>query len=304
MSDQDFKYLENKEVYEFLEGSGKNNLVYYEDYSYGLPYLSGGDLYSYCNQFGLVDELPGATRWTYVEALIKDAVANDRCDELLNFFFDLVHFNNLQGSSGLGVPSIPDEDLETVHQQIINAAVGHINTLIRLTRHELHYADGHFYMTESGKKPVIITQQLDKFSSDYVAGLRNRCKEHLDKGDYDTVITQSRTMIEETLIHIVEEAKRNGLTTEEPNNTGDLIKLYNQVKTIKNMHQSASNDKRINELLGGLERIVNSVAAMRNNASDAHGVGQRRINVNAREARLVMNCSMAFCEYMVAGKND
>ena len=68
------------------------------------------------------------------------------------------------------------------------------------------------------------------------------------------------------------------------------------------MRQLQTNDQRVNELLGGLEKIVNSIASMRNTDSDAHGVGQNRININGREARLIMNCSMAFCEYLVTGK--
>ena len=159
-------------------------------------------------------------------------------------------------------------------------------------------------MVEIGRKPVIITHQLDKFSSDYVAGLRERCKEDLINGNYDSVVTKSRTMIEETLIHIMEKAKQDGLTTDEPEHSGNLGRLYNQVKTLRNMRQLETNDQRVNELLGGLEKIVNSIASMRNTDSDAHGVGQKRININVRKARLIMNCSMAFCEYLVTGKKD
>ena len=303
MSEEAFKYLETKDVYRFLEGDGESNLIEYNGEGYGLPYLTASDLLGYCQQFGLVEEVPGFSRWTYVEALIKAAVANDRCDELLNFFFDLSHFNNLQGSHGLDIPAIPDEDVENVHKAIVTAAIQHINHLIRLTRHELQLINGHFYMVKAGEKSVITTLQLDKFSSEYAADLRNRCQEDFVQGNYDSVITKSRTMMEETLIHIIEIAKDQGLTEEEPSKSGDLVKLYNQVKTIKNMRQTDTNDERVKKLLGGLETIVNNIASMRNNESDAHGAGSKRIKINAREARLVMNCSMAFWEYMVSTKD-
>lgn len=308
MSDANFKYLRNKEVYEFLEGSGKQELVNHKGRFYGLPYLTGGDLGSYCVQFGITDCL-GGSRWTYVEALLQYAIDNNRCDELLNFIFDLSHFKELRVrktddlfDDSSAIESL--EEAENVHREIVKAAVEHINELISLTRHELQIVNNHFYVTGSGKKPGIITQQFDKFSTAYVAGLRNRCDEDLLSGNFDSVLTKSRTMIEETLVHIIEEAKKNGLIADDPDSSGDLIRLYNQVKTIKNMRQTGTNDRRVNELLGGLEKIVNSIASMRNVSSDAHGVGQRRININAREARLVMNCSMAFCEYLVTDKSQ
>ena len=66
------------------------------------------------------------------------------------------------------------------------------------------------------------------------------------------------------------------------------------------MKQSKEYDARVNSLLGGLEKIVHAVAEMRNANSDAHGVGSKRINIRESEARLVMNASITFCEYMIS----
>lgn len=300
MSDQAFKVLQNKEVYEFLEGSGKNDLIEYQGFSYGLPYLTAGDLHSYCQHFGV--SAPGGSRWTYVEVLLQYAIENSCCNELLNYFFDLSHFKNLQGNKALSIPPVRDEDFERVHRQIVAAALDHINYLIRLKRKALTLTDGHFYVMARDTSPVIQTTNLDHFSSEYVADLLERCREDFESGHYDSIITKSRTLVEETLIHIVEDQKDKGFTTEEPNRSGDLVKLYNQVKTIKHMQQSSEYDKRVNELLDGLEKIVNSIANLRNNVSDAHGMGAKRYNLHAREARLVMNAAMTFCEYLVSGK--
>ena len=239
------------------KGSGKKDLVTYKGHDYGLPYLTGSNLESYCAQFGVHDV--GGSRWMYVESLLQYAIEDNRCDELFNYIFDLSHFKDLQVRrneySFDNAPIITSlEEAEDVHKRIIEAAVDHINELISLTRHELKIIDGHFYVVEIGRKPVIITHQLDKFSSDYVAGLRERCKEDLINGNYDSVVTKSRTMIEETLIHIMEKAKQDGLTTDEPEHSGNLGRLYNQVKTLRNMRQLETNDQRVNELLGGLEK--------------------------------------------------
>ena len=136
MSDENFKYLQIKEVYEFLEGSGKKDLVTYKGHDYGLPYLTGSNLESYCAQFGVHDV--GGSRWMYVESLLQYAIEDNRCDELFNYIFDLSHFKDLQVRrneySFDNAPIITSlEEAEDVHKRIIEAAVDHINELISLT---------------------------------------------------------------------------------------------------------------------------------------------------------------------------
>ena len=93
--DTAFKVLQQKEIYEFLEGSGDQELVIHKGQSYGLPYLSGTDLDNICRAFGVTEPL-GGSRWTYVEALVQYAIDNDRCDEMLTYLFSLDKFKNLK----------------------------------------------------------------------------------------------------------------------------------------------------------------------------------------------------------------
>ena len=65
------------------------------------------------------------------------------------------------------------------------------------------------------------------------------------------------------------------------------------------MIQDKTWDKRILEMLSGLEKIVNAICGMRNTNSDAHGVGSARIEIKEREARLIVNTSMTMCEYIL-----
>ena len=66
------------------------------------------------------------------------------------------------------------------------------------------------------------------------------------------------------------------------------------------MRQKKEWDQRVNELLGGLHKIVSAVSSMRNMNSDAHGVGASRISIKEREAQLVANSSMLLAEYWLA----
>lgn len=283
--DTSFKVLQQKEVYEFLEGSGDNELVTYNGQSYGLPYLSGTDLDNICRSFGVTDPL-GGSRWTYVETLLQFAIDNDRVDEMLSYLFALDKFKNLK--------EIPDmEVVEDLHDKIIVAAVQKINQLIRLTRKELLLINGHFYIADAGTRPAIQTPKVDALTTAYVRGLRERCEADLTAGNYDSVVTKSRTLMEEVLIQILEQAG------ETPSTSGKIRDLYNQVKNLRGMQQSSNFDVRVNGLLGGLEKIVQNIGDMRNINSDAHGVGSNRIGIREKEARLIMNSAITFCEYLL-----
>lgn len=81
--------------------------------------------------------------------------------------------------------------------------------------------------------------------------------------------------------------------------SGNLIELYRECKVALGMVQDKSWDKRILEMLSGLEKIVNAVSGMRNTNSDAHGAGSARIEIKEREARLIVNSAITMCEYIL-----
>ena len=66
------------------------------------------------------------------------------------------------------------------------------------------------------------------------------------------------------------------------------------------MHQDADTEHRINGLLSGLEKILTAITEMRNGASDAHGVGSRRINIKAHHARLFVNSAQTMADFILA----
>ena len=284
--DNTFKVLQNKDVYEFLEGSKFQDLVQHEGYYYGLPYHSASELEKICRLFGYTGKLDGS-RWQYVEALFQYAIEQERCSELLFYLFSIEHFSNLQTLSSM-------EEVNFVHQEIVTAAIDKLNQMIRLTRKELILYNNQFYITDVGKKPIIQTPSVNAITVPYVHSLRERCEADFLCGNYDSVITKSRTLIEETLIYYLEQ--RGQIVTSK----GDLIKLYGQVKQLRGMTQNSQFDNRVNDLLSGLEKIVNSISSMRNMNSDAHGVGSSRISIKEKEARLVMNAAITFCEYIIS----
>ena len=279
-----FELLIRKDIIQILDGD--ELLGEPGDEVFRMPYLKGTDLCELSGIFGLHQEY-GASRWTYLDSLLHYVIEQNRCDELLCYMFDLERFYQLE--------RLPDQkSVEEKHQAICIAAINKINAKLALGRHELKLIGGHFYITEIGKKIQVESPEIKQINMPYVQGLSERCREDFISGNYDSVITKSRTIIEETLVYILE--SRNEPVTAK----GDIGKLYNQVKTLFHMHQDKSYDGRVNSLLSGLERIVESIGFMRNTNSDAHGVGSSRIEVKEREARLAMNASITFCEYILS----
>lgn len=100
--------------------------------------------------------------------------------------------------------------------------------------------------------------------------------------------------LEETFCYLIE------LKNETPSDSGDIAKLYKQVRTLYNMHTDANTDRRINTLLSGLNSIVSSIAEMRNKNSDAHGVGVNRIRIDGNHARLFINSAMIMADFIIS----
>lgn len=147
--------------------------------------------------------------------------------------------------------------------------------------------------------PKVAAPQIIAINRDYINSVASRALEDVDNGHYDSALTKCRTLIEETFCYVIE------LQGEKPSDSGDIGKLYNQVKQLYHMHQDKTVDKRINMLLSGLEKILTAIAQMRNEGSDSHGVGQRRFNIAEHHARLFVNSAMTMSEFILSvGKNS
>lgn len=116
----------------------------------------------------------------------------------------------------------------------------------------------------------------------------------MDDNNFDSAITKARTLLEETFCYVIE---KKGVT---PSDSGDMAKLFKQVKDLYYMHTDSNTDRRINTLYSGLNSIVSAIAEMRNKDSDAHGVGANRIEIDEHHARLFVNASMTMADFILS----
>ena len=129
---------------------------------------------------------------------------------------------------------------------------------------------------------------------DYIKDIATRAMKDVDNGECDSAITKSRTLLEEVFCYAIES---QGGT---PTNKGKIRELYNQVKDLYSLRQSSQLDRRVNELLSGLEKILSAISELRNEASDSHGVGINRFNMEDYHARLFVNASMTMSDYILS----
>lgn len=286
----DYSLLINRKIIDVLIGDVK----VYEDFT--LPYLSGPDLCQLSTTFGLArtyiwgSNRVGAnkSRWEYMQDLMKYLNPQGRIPELLSYLMQQGRFENLAGIGDI-------QKVDETYKAITKEAIASINAQLVIARVELRLVNKTFVLTNIGEDIVIETPKVKIITTQYIRELPERIKEDIKNKDYDSVISKSRTLLEEVLIFIIEK-----MTFERYKSNGDLVKIYQDATDLMNMRQKSDWDKRVNELLGGLHKLVSAISSMRNMNSDAHGAGSGRINIKKREAILAAHSSMMLAEYWLS----
>lgn len=294
MSNSKFYLLKNREILDILDGDTKLSKYEFLDgtsVNMQMPYLSGPKICDISNKFGLdikygYGEDGILSRWMYLSKLIDHCVKNNSCPKLLAYIFSKESFAKVLAGRSV-------KDIEEGYEAIIKEVINVINGILYFDNNKLIKEGNNFIIRSIEDTTEISTSQLKIIDSHYISDLYTRSKNDLDNGNYDSVLTKARTLLEEVFCYVIE--KRNEL----PDNSGNINKLFKQVSNLYNMHADKDNDKRINTLISGLNNIVSSMAEMRNITSDSHGMGSRRINLEEHHARLYLNVSIALAEFIL-----
>lgn len=285
MNNRPEQVLLSKDVYAILDGDADFPISV--DEQANMPYLSGPVLARMTQSFGVPLTYGNYSRWQYVEEMLKRAIERNKLNDFLAMFFNGPAFVD-------HLKNIPGEEFRSRHDSIVAGAVSQINKMLFLGGNELRNIGEHYQVVPIGDHAQITTPKLKVIDRDYVRMMSKRAMADVEDDRLDSAVSQSQTLLEEVFCFAIEE---RGDT---PNESGDIGKLFNQVKTLYNMHSSANTDRRINNLIAGLNKIVGSIAEMRNKNSDAHGVGLKRIGISDYHARLVVNASTTVAEFIVS----
>ena len=290
-----FELLREKNILSILDGDVDFGTLEINGTDSGIkismPYLSGPTLCDISNKLGLPVTYGwngGAqSRWAYLDDLLAHCIQNKRESDLLAYLFSKGQFvDKLRGQT--------PEVIEYAYSQIVNAVINQINGTLYFGGNELVQIGKVFVVRKLGSTVSVSVPSVKTINRSYITDLSDRAMKDVMDGNYDSAITKSRTLLEEVFCYVIEK-KGN-----EPSESGDIGKLYNQVKQLYNMHQSKDIDKRINGLLSGLEKILSAIAEMRNKGSDSHGVGAKRINIADHHARLFVNSAMTMADFILA----
>ena len=282
-----FAFLRVKGIYEILDGDThfKSSKL---DEEVSLPYQSGPKLVQTLNAFGKPSDYGGCSRWQYVEELLDHCIANDRVSDMLSCFFDLSRFrDDLQGfrrnrTSARGYCRGRDRGYQRRAYFRASRVEADRKRICSFPDRRLAN-DGH--PLHQGHRPP-----LHK-------GYGGQSPRDIEQGDCDSALTKARTLLEETFCQVIE---RKG---EIPSTSGDMGKLFAQAKKLYSIHADETTDRRICDLVNGLNKIVDSIGQMRNKQGDAHGVGAARVRIEDYHARLAVNAAANVADLMLSVAN-
>lgn len=291
--------LKTKEIIAILDGDTKYGEYKFEDgtiVDISMPYMSGPDLCDLSTLFGLPMSYSwgkGAanlSRWQYLDNLLEYCIKANRCSDLLSHLFGKEQFSKMLSGHGA-------DEIEAAYTHITHQIIQKINGLLYFGGNELTIVGKQFIVKPIGSTVTVQAPQIKSIDREYIKSISNRAMQDVEQGNFDSAITKSRTLLEETFCYVIE---KKGET---PSDNGDMMKLYNQVRALYNMHTDSNTGRRINTLLSGLNKIVSAIAEMRNKDSDAHGVGANRIAIGEHHARLFVNSAMTMADFILSVEN-
>ena len=290
---KNYDLLRNKDIIAILDGDSQIEEI--DGIRISMPYLSGPMLCELSQKFGCYQEYywgnsskPNLSRWQYMDNILEYVIKENKVSQLLSYMMEKERFSDsLRKLNNVS-------DIEKMYKYIIQKVIDQINSILYFCGHELVIINNQFIVKNMDEKINIDVLNINVVDRNYIKCLSERAMKDIDEGNLDSAITKSRTILEETFCYAIE------IKGEEPSDNGDIGKLYKQVKDLYNMHANKDMDNRINKLLSGLENIVQSIAEMRNNGSDSHGLGSKRVNISDYHARLAVNSSTTMAEFILS----
>lgn len=137
------------------------------------------------------------------------------------------------------------------------------------------------------------TPAIDACAQGRIKELRQRAFESYKNGDFESVVTKSRTLLERTFCYAI---SQRGAT---PTEKGEIQALYKQVRSLYNMHTDDGIDQRVKKLLSGLNTVLDAIAELRNKNSDSHATRSKGI-IKGHHALLCLNAAITMAEFILS----
>lgn len=240
------------------------------------PYRSGPQLVRVFNNHGFDDVYAQGfpSRWKYAEDRLRELNGTRAIRTIVEALLDPMDF--LDGKFDR------------------QAVVDDLNKYLRYDNLKLAAVGDYFRVLDMKGTAVdldVVEPESVGVNAEFIAHQIDMCEEKIGTEDYWGAVAASRSLLEAVLEHI--ESK---LDAAPPRYDGDLLRLYGRVQKLLNIDPSRKDlEDAHRQILSGLIRIVNGLAAMRNIMSDAHAPKYR---AQRHHARLAVNSAKTVANFL------
>lgn len=297
MTEDNYVLLLDKTIIAILDGDtncGSYTTKSGKEISATMPKLTGKDICDLSNKFGLKVEYhfgEALSRWQYLYNLLDFCIKNNTCQDLLSYMFSIERFNNVLKECRLN-------EIKSSHLKIVSLIIQEINKHLIFKGYKFANCNNTFYVLRVNDDVITEIPNIEVNGEKYIKLLIERAKNDIENKNYDSAITKSRTIIEETLCFMIEEKG------DIPSDKGDIGKLLKQFFNSYNFQINNDSDEPYKRLISGLKTVVLAIAEIRNKMSDSHGVGSKRAELTREYAQFALNSSISISEFILSFKHE
>ena len=278
-----------RSIYSILDGD--SNFGTYNNVPIQMPYLSGpriveiSNLFQYNEVYQTEDGV--LSRWQYMDRLLRYGIENNKIQKIISFLFSKKQFMEI-------LIKFDEDEINSTYSYIINKIISEINKILFIGDSRLYVSGDIFYISSINSNVLPICPNIKNIDFNYIKSISDRALEDIRNKNFDSSLTKSRTLLEEVFFYGIE--KKNQV----PPSDGNINKMWGNIKQLYGIKEESTHDKRINDLINGLGKIISSIGDMRNKDSDAHAAGSKRINIAEHHARLCVNASTVVADFVLA----
>ena len=123
-----------------------------------------------------------------------------------------------------------EETIDYTYHKIIRKVLNQINGLLHFGGNELIVVHAQFIVKEKVSNIKVQAPKIKIIDCEYIKDISNRAMYDVEQKNYDSAITKSRTLLEETFCYVIKKKD------ERPSTSGKIGNLYNQVKGFYNKY--------------------------------------------------------------------
>lgn len=279
-----FEILQTRKIVDILIGSDSNHT---------LPCLSGSTINSIAQLFDV--RILGSSRADMMESIIGEVHQKNRTNDLLRYLLSPASLKEKIYTDLSYTPDNPnssnDPVIQTERAAIIKMFVNEINDQLYFNKKKLFNEVENFQIVGLDDAPRVIVA-TEPIGTEYVTSLLTRGQQDLREGDVDSVVTKSRTILEAVFRQILDD--HNVVYKSD----GDIGKYRKKVLDTLGMSVKSDWNPRVKTMVSSLNKLVDTIAEMRNTDGDAHD-SAIRIRLTIAGSELLLNVSASLGNYFI-----